>query len=60
MRDLLDTLGTGRVLDAACGTGRHAVYLLDLGHGVTGVDVSAAMLREASERHPRQALFAAI
>ncbi len=28
----------GRVLDVACGGGRHARYLLDLGHGVTMVD----------------------
>lgn len=29
-----------RVLDLACGKGRHAVYLADLGFDVTGIDIS--------------------
>lgn len=29
---------SGRVLDLACGTGRHIRYFLDRGHPVTGVD----------------------
>lgn len=42
-------MGQGRfdLLDAACGTGRIAVGLRLLGHRVTGVDISEAMLREA-------------
>lgn len=38
-----------RLLDAACGTGRIAVGLMSLGHRVTGVDVSRAMLQQAEE-----------
>lgn len=33
------------VLDVACGTGRHARFLAELGHSVTGVDVDAAALK---------------
>jgi SAM-dependent methyltransferase len=36
-----------RVLDAACGTGQHALALAALGHAVTGADISAGMIREA-------------
>jgi SAM-dependent methyltransferase len=41
-----------RVLDAACGTGRHAAYLAELGHAVTGLDVSPDMLAVARRRVP--------
>jgi ubiquinone/menaquinone biosynthesis C-methylase UbiE len=41
-----------RVLDAACGTGRHAEYLTALGHTVTGLDVSPDMLALARRRVP--------
>jgi SAM-dependent methyltransferase len=34
----------GRFLELAAGTGRLAIPLADLGHDVTGVDISAAML----------------
>jgi len=36
-----------KILDAACGTGRIAVGLSQLGYNVTGVDVSPAMLTQA-------------
>ncbi|MGI9644892.1 MAG: class I SAM-dependent methyltransferase [Ilumatobacteraceae bacterium] len=36
-----------RALDAACGTGRHAEYLADLGCDTVGVDRSEAMLAAA-------------
>jgi ubiquinone/menaquinone biosynthesis C-methylase UbiE len=53
VRRLLDELAPGStVLDAACGTGRHAVYLSQKGHDVVGVDSSSVMLERARERVP--------
>ena len=40
----------GRVLDVACGTGRHSAYLVELGHAVTGIDVSPEMLQVARQK----------
>ena len=40
------------VLDAGCGTGRVAIRLAELGYAVVGVDVDAAMLREARAEAP--------
>lgn len=43
-----------RILDLACGHGRHANYLAELGHKVTGVDITAGLLeiakKDAEER----------
>jgi SAM-dependent methyltransferase len=45
------------LLDAGCGTGRHAVAMTQQGYRVTGVDPEAAMLRTArrlaAEQHTR-------
>jgi ubiquinone/menaquinone biosynthesis C-methylase UbiE len=41
---ILEGLPTGRALDVACGSGRHALYLASLGHEVIGVDATPAML----------------
>jgi ubiquinone/menaquinone biosynthesis C-methylase UbiE len=41
-----------RVLDVACGTGRHTSYLHELGHDVIGIDVSPEMVRVAREKLP--------
>jgi SAM-dependent methyltransferase len=38
-----------RVLDLACGTGQLALYLLERGYEVVGLDLSPAMLRHARE-----------
>lgn len=46
------SLPAGRVLDAACGTGRHCEHLSRLGHEVTGVDPTDAMLAVARGRVP--------
>jgi len=43
---------SGRALDAACGTGRHARRLVDLGHDVTGIDITPEMLQRAREAVP--------
>lgn len=47
----------GAALDAACGTGRHARTLVDLGHTVTGVDLTPEMLERARVNVP-EASFA--
>ena len=38
------------ILDLGCGTGTHAVLLAQFGYQVHGVDLSADMLRQASDR----------
>jgi SAM-dependent methyltransferase len=52
VRSLLDEVDLGEALDAACGTGRHARHLVDLGHRVVGVDGSPEMLGRARARVP--------
>ena len=49
---LLSDLPPGRVLDAACGTGRHALWLMGRGHEVIGVDASPDMLAKARGKLP--------
>src|SRR3954447_14218629 len=46
--ELLEAAPPGRALDAACGTGRHARRLVELGHQVTGVDLTPEMLELAA------------
>lgn len=38
-----------KILDLACGKGRHAIYLNQLGYDVTGVDLSENSIKEASK-----------
>lgn len=52
VRSILESLPTGRALDAACGTGRHAAVLAELGHEVAGVDSSSEMLQLARRKLP--------
>jgi SAM-dependent methyltransferase len=52
MREFMDGLPDGPVLDAACGTGRHTKYLADRGHKVLGVDGNEAMLEHAKKKIP--------
>lgn len=49
---LLAGIAPGRALDAACGTGRHAGKLVELGHQVVGVDATPAMLSLARKKLP--------
>ncbi len=41
------SVGARRVLDAACGTGRHSVALARAGYDVTGTDLSTGMIEQA-------------
>lgn len=53
VRELLAELPDGPLLDAACGTGRHAAYLAGIGRDrVIGVDSSEAMLARARAKLP--------
>lgn len=38
-----------KIIDIACGTGRHAIYLNILGYNVTGIDLSKNNIEEASK-----------
>jgi ubiquinone/menaquinone biosynthesis C-methylase UbiE len=42
----------GRILDAACGTGKYFGMVLDAGRRVLGTDQSAGMLAQARAKHP--------
>lgn len=42
----------GRVLDAACGTGKYFGMVLESGRSVVGVDHAGAYLARAREKHP--------
>ncbi|HEY72379.1 MAG: hypothetical protein DRJ03_26015 [Chloroflexi bacterium] len=43
----LQAVDASRVLDAACGTGMHAIALAQQGYEVTGTDLSAGMIERA-------------
>jgi glycine/sarcosine N-methyltransferase len=46
----LDAVGAHRVLDAACGSGGHALWLARQGYEVTGADVSPVMIELARQK----------
>jgi glycine/sarcosine N-methyltransferase len=46
----LDAVGARRVLDAACGSGGHALWLARQGYEVAGVDVSPVMIDLARQK----------
>jgi SAM-dependent methyltransferase len=52
VRSILDDLPPGAAVDAACGTGRHALHLAGRGHRVIGVDSSPDMLARARAKRP--------
>src|SRR5919109_4829193 len=52
VRSMIDRLPPGVTIDAACGTGRHAAYLLERAHSVVAIDSSESMLAKARERVP--------
>ncbi|MGD7705274.1 class I SAM-dependent methyltransferase [Microlunatus sp. Y2014] len=52
IRGMLGERQPAAVLDAACGTGRHAAWFAQRGATVVGVDTSPGMLARAAERVP--------
>jgi ubiquinone/menaquinone biosynthesis C-methylase UbiE len=52
VREILSRAPRGDALDAACGTGRHAAHLRELGYDVVGVDATEAMLDVARAKVP--------
>ncbi len=55
LRRQFEAVGAGRVLDAACGSGRHAEMFFQWGMEVEGADLSPAMIAEAERRCPPSA-----
>ncbi|MGB9724075.1 MAG: class I SAM-dependent methyltransferase, partial [Chloroflexia bacterium] len=51
---VLGRIGARSLLDAACGTGRHAIALARKGYRVVGADLSTAML-ECARQNAREA-----
>ena len=51
--ELLASRPPGAALDAACGTGRHARRLVELGHTVSGFDLTPEMLERARVNVPQ-------
>lgn len=49
---LLERSAPRRALDAACGTGRHTLRLVELGHEVIAVDSTPSMLARARDKAP--------
>ncbi len=52
VHEILSQYPVGVVLDAACGTGRHAAYMASLGHEVVGIDLTPEMLDVAKAKAP--------
>ena len=49
LTNYLNLAENGKILDLACGKGRHSIYLNSLGYNVTGVDLSEQSIRHAKE-----------
>jgi SAM-dependent methyltransferase len=52
LREVLDAAPVRQVIDAACGTGIHAVHLAENGADVLALDASEAMIAYAREARP--------
>ncbi len=50
VRDLIAKYPPGKAIDAACGTGRHAIHLASLGHDVVGFDSTPEMVEAAKAK----------
>jgi SAM-dependent methyltransferase len=58
LADLLELQGNERILDLACGFGRHALALARRGHPVVGVDITPAYVEEARRQAAESGLDA--
>ena len=47
--DVMELSGTERILDLACGFGRHAIELSKRGFSVVGVDITPEYIKEAEK-----------
>ncbi|MFV0457919.1 MAG: DUF480 domain-containing protein [Actinomycetales bacterium] len=50
--EVAELVGSAPVLDVGCGPGHIAGYLAEAGVDVTGIDLSPAMIEQATTRHP--------
>ncbi len=60
LKKLMDHLAPSpkcKILDLACGQGRHSIYLDSLGYKVTGYDLSEASISHALEKSEGNAIF---
>jgi SAM-dependent methyltransferase len=46
-----------RILDLGCGDGRDSVYFHDMGHSITGVDISASSIEQLRQLELRNSTF---
>lgn len=49
LTDYLNLPENAKILDLACGKGRHSIYLNSLGYNVVGADLSESSIKEASK-----------
>ena len=57
--DKLELKGNERILDLACGFGRHSLEFARRGYEVTGVDITPAYIRYAAKQAGKEKLNAA-
>ena len=50
IEDEIGFMKASKILDIACGTGRHSIELTKRGYSVTGVDLSESQLKRAKEK----------
>lgn len=55
--DQLKLQGNERILDLACGYGRHSLELARRGYDVTGIDITSEYIKYATEQAKNQEYF---
>lgn len=56
VQDWLPEIPVGKALDVACGAGRNAIYLAQVGYRVDAIDISAEGLNKARQKASEQRL----